>query len=185
MCLRAALEADSPYAVVLQDDTVVCKNFTPALERIIEVYPDIPVCLFVSGNKTKTLRHYTNSMRAKWRYAPIWFQDYMPVVAVLWPRHKIEEFLEWSTDRKIKGLAEPYRSDDAVVGAWMKFTHQTVLATVPSLVQHPDDTLSVKWNAESKVPSGTGNKRRRAFWYIGDDDPLDLDWSRNLASRHT
>jgi hypothetical protein len=67
----------------------------------------------------------------------------------------------------------------------MKFTHQTVLATVPSLVQHPDDTLSVKWNAESKVPSGTGNKRRRAFWYIGDDDPLDLDWSRNLASRHT
>ena len=176
MCLRAALEADSPYAVVLQDDTVVCKNFTPALELIIEAHPDIPVCLFVSGTRTKTLRHYSNAMRAKSRYSPIWFQDFLPVVAVLWPRAKIEEFLEWSTDRKIKGLAEPYRSDDAVVGSWMKFTHQRVLATVPSIVQHPDDTLSVKWNAESNVPSGTGNKRRRAFWYIGDDDPLDLDW---------
>jgi len=110
------------------------------------------------------------------RYSTIWFQDFLPVVAVLWPRAKVEEFLEWSKDAKLPGLPNP-RSDDAVVGSWMKFTRQTVLATVPSIVEHPDDTLSVKWSEGSNVPSGTENKRRRAFNYIGDSDPLELDWT--------
>lgn len=99
----------------------------------------------------------------------------MPVVAVLWPRTKAEEFLDWLPE-KIPGLNAPWRSDDAVCGAWMKFTRQTVLATVPSLVEHPDDVLSVKWSAESRVPSGHMNKSNRAFWFIGEDDPLEIDW---------
>lgn len=126
--------------------------------------------------KTKTLRNYTRAMRSGFRYSSIWFQDFLPVVGVIWPREKAEEFLEWSKDAKLPGLPNP-RSDDAVVGSWMKFTKQRVLATVPSLVQHPDDTLSVKWGEGSNVPSGTENKYRRAFAYIEDTDPLELDWS--------
>ena len=125
--------------------------------------------------KTKTLRNYMRATRSHFRYSNIWFQDFCPVVANIWPRAKVEEFLEWSKDAKLPGLPNP-RSDDAVVGSWMKFTKQKVLATVPSLVQHPDDTLSVKWHT-SNVPSGTGNKQRMAWNYIGDGDPLELDWT--------
>lgn len=176
LCLQA-VPAAATHAVILQDDTIVCRNFPLAVERIIEARPDDVICLFVSGYRTKTLRQYMQSVRSRLRYSQIWFQDFLPVVAVLWPKPKLDEFLAWEDGRKIVGLAQPYRSDDAVVGAWMKFTHQRILATVPSLVEHPDDTLSVKWNAESKVPSGTGNKRRRAFFYIEDGDPLALDWT--------
>lgn len=174
-CLQAFLESGVERAVILQDDVIVCRNFALAVEAIARVHPDIPMCLFVSAAKTKTLKQYMRAMRSQNRYAPIWFQDYLPVVAVLWPRAKAAEFLEWSQDAKLPGLPNP-RSDDAVVGSWMKFTRQLVLATVPSLVEHPDDTVSVKWH-ESRVPSGTQNKFRRAFSYIGDGDPLQLDWS--------
>lgn len=129
----------------------------------------------MSGTRSHTLRNFQRALNSKLHYSKIWFQDFMPVVAVLWPRTKVEEFLEWSKDAKLPGLPNP-RSDDAVAGSWMKFTRQTVLATVPSLVEHPDDTVSVKWSAGSSVPSGTGNKRRRAAAYIGDSDPLALDW---------
>ena len=177
MCLRAFYESEATHAVIIQDDTIVCRNFPLAVERIVEIHPDIPICLFVSATKTKTLRKYMQAVRSKVRYCDIWFQDFLPVVAVIWPRTKVKEFFAWyATDPKLPGLPNP-RSDDAVVGSWMKFTKQRVLATVPSLVEHPDDTLSVKWSEGSKVPSGTGNKYRRAFAFIGDVDPLQLDWS--------
>ena len=163
--------------MILQDDTVICQNFPLAVERIIFAHPDIPICLFVSAMKTKTLRKYANALRAGFRYSNIWFQDFMPVVAVIWPRPKIREVLDWLEPEPKLSMQKPWRSDDAVIGSWMKFTKQRVLATVPSLVQHPDDTLSVKWSSESKVPSGTGNKYRRAFAYIEDVDPLELDWT--------
>lgn len=173
-CLDA-IPPDVTHALIVQDDAVVCANFTKAVERIAR-HVDVPVCLFVSGARTKTLIHYRQAVRSGLRYSKVWFQDYCPVVAMLWPRTKVNEFLQWyADDPKLPGMVKPYRSDDAVVGSWMKFTRQTVLATVPSLVEHPDDTLSVKWN-ESRVPSGTGNKRRRAFQYIGDANPLELDW---------
>jgi hypothetical protein len=175
LCLDA-IPPDVTHALIIQDDTVVCVNFTKAVE-VIAAQTQVPVCLFVSGAKTKTLKQYRQAVRSGVRYAKVWFQDYCPVVATLWPLAKVTEFLEWyATDPKLPGVRKPYRSDDAVVGSWMKFTRQTVLATVPSLVEHPDDTLSVKWN-ESRVPSGTGNKARTAFQYIAEGDPLSLDWS--------
>lgn len=175
LCLEQFLGSKAEHAVVLQDDVIVCKNFVPAVSAIVANHPHTPVCLFVSAARTKTLKQYQRAARSGNRYSTIWFQDYMPVVAAIWPRDKAEEFLAWSVDAKLPGMPNP-RSDDAVVGSWMKFTRQTVLATIPSLVEHPDDTPSVKWH-ESKVPSGTGNKARRAFLFIGDSDPLELDWS--------
>lgn len=178
MCLQRFLETGASHGCILQDDVLVCQNFLVAVERIRDVHPDIPICLFVSGRKTHTLKNYHKAVRSKLRYSPLWFQDFAPVVAVLWPREKVQEFLEWSKDAKLPGMPNP-RSDDAVVGSWMKFTRQTILATVPSLVQHPDDTPSVKWSAESNVPSGYGNRASKAFMYIEDADPLVLDWTKD------
>jgi hypothetical protein len=174
MCLRAFLETGASHGCILQDDVVVCRNFAAALAQIVESQPDLPVCLFVSGTRSHTLKRYRRSIDARESYSQIWFQDFLPVVAVIWPRVKVQEFLEWAKDAKLPGMPNP-RSDDAVAGSWMRFTKQKVLATVPSLVEHPDDTPSVKWGEDSRVPSGHGNKSKRACWFIGDDDPLELD----------
>lgn len=95
------------------------------------------------------------------------------MVAMIWPRPKAESFLTWAETAKLPGMPNP-RSDDAVVGSWMKFTRQEILATVPSLVEHPDDTPSVK---HDKLKDFYGGKSRRAIWFAGDDDPLLKDWT--------
>lgn len=173
LCLQTFLETTDSHAVVIQDDGVVCRNFGPAVERITEARPEIPICLFVSGTRNATLKKYLRAMLAKQAYSTIWFQDFCPVVAMIWPRAKAQAFLKWSETAKLPGMPNP-RSDDAVVGSWMKFTRQEVLATVPSLVEHPDDTPSVKHDIP-KAP--LGSKSRTAIWFIEDDDPLLKDWT--------
>lgn len=174
-CIEA-ISDEATHALIIQDDTIVCSNFTLAVERLAEIHEHTPLCLFVSASKSKTMMQYRKAAKSQLRYSEIWFQDYCPVVALLWPRSKLAEFMHWwAGNPRLPGMREPYRSDDAVVGSWMKFTRQRVLATVPSLVEHPDDTLSVKWDT-SNVPSGTENRFRRAFQFIGDGDPLEINW---------
>lgn len=136
------------------------------------------MCLFVSGQKTRTLKVYLRMMMQQRRYSTVWFQDFAPVVAMLWPRQKVEEFLEWAKDAKLPGMPNP-RSDDAVVGSWMKFTRQTILATVPSLVEHPDDVVSVK--KDGFIDTWGKDRGRKACWFIGDEDPLQYDWSSDMS----
>jgi NAD-dependent oxidoreductase involved in siderophore biosynthesis len=89
-------------------------------------------------------------MKANVRYITLNWRSFLPVVAVLWPRAKAEEFKEWADEHPtLPGQREP-RSDDAMGGRWKMLTRQTVKATVPSLVEHPD-----------QVPSLIG---RRAMW---------------------
>jgi hypothetical protein len=93
-------------------------------------------------------------------------------VAVLWPAPLTRAFLDWSRTNKVPGMPRP-RSDDAVFGAWARMTRNSVLCTVPSLVQHPDDLQSTVG-----LRARNGNdKGRVAVSYIGDGDPLELDWS--------
>lgn len=172
LCIQAFLETSHSHAVIVQDDTLVCRNFDSAVEKIAEANPNTPVCLFVSGHRSHTQKRYLQAMNARKPYSQVWFQDFCPVVAMIWPRAQAQEFLEWSKDAKLPGLPNP-RSDDAVVGSWMKFTKQKIFATVPSLVEHPDDCES---HSRQKISYGK-DKGRRACWYIGGADPLEIDWS--------
>ena len=97
----------------------------------------------------------------------------MPVVAVLWPRNKAEHLLEWSKTAKLPGMPNP-RSDDAVAGSWQRFTKQKVLCCLPSLVEHPDDVDS----HVRRQPGHGKDKGRVALFYIGDRDPLEIDWKQ-------
>jgi hypothetical protein len=95
----------------------------------------------------------------------------VPVVAVLWSREAAVDLLDWTSSNRLPGDPRP-RSDDAVVGRWARQTRQTVLATTPSLVQHPDEERSLVGRRH-----GAGRiEWRVAHAYIGDDDPLTLDW---------
>ena len=85
----------------------------------------------------------------------------MPLVAVLWPREKAQEFLLWGQHNKTT------RADDGNAGRWAKRTKQQVLVTVPSLVQHDPEVPSVKGT------HNPGNWSRALFLA---EDALDYDW---------
>jgi hypothetical protein len=163
------------HVVILQDDTIVSRNFVPALELIAAANPDTPVSLFLS--KTPKRTHNLALLRwGKSRYVTTHQQDLVHVVALLWPVHKAREFTEWIDEnpKRIRGL-EISTSDDAHVSRWMKLTGQPIRCTIPSIVEHPDDVPSVV--NQTKVSGGKDAGRTAAFW-IGDGDPLELDWSK-------
>ncbi|GIV03724.1 MAG: hypothetical protein KatS3mg015_2554 [Fimbriimonadales bacterium] len=99
--------------------------------------------------------------------------DFIPVVAVLWPKEKARHFLEWAMTAKVPGYPNP-RSDDAVAGTWMRFTHQDVYVTYPSLVQHPDDVDPVK---DGHHRAGYGRDPSRVARAFCNTDPLSIEWS--------
>lgn len=93
--------------------------------------------------------------------------EFCPVVGMLWPVCKAQEFLTWVDEHPRKlGTREP-RSDDSVVGKWCAHTHQTIRICLPSIVQHRGDIRAVKGgnNVSTKA---------RAIWFT--EDGSRFDW---------
>jgi hypothetical protein len=140
LCLRSALDAptEATHALVVQDDVTLCPNFVPAVEKIADANPNTPVCLFLARLPADAAARATRALKYGDRYVTFGLRSFVPVVALLWPSAKAEEFMEWvGSGVKLPGESNP-RSDDAVVGRWMATTRQEIKATVPSLVEHPD-----------------------------------------------
>lgn len=165
---------ESGHVAILQDDTVACRNLAPALELIAAANPDTVVELFMSMQPKRT--HNRASLHyGRGRYVDVHLADLVHVVALLWPVGKAREFLAWVDESPGRLRGERFQSDDATVTRWMQLTKQRIRATVPSIVQHPDDVPSIV-NGH-RVRHGADRGRTAGYW-IGDADPLELDWSR-------
>lgn len=168
---------DIPPAVshvcVIQDDAVACRNLVPALHQIAEARPDDVVCLFLGGLPRRTAVRARDLHGKGHRFVEVHGADFVPVVATMWPTEVAQSFLQWCDDNPAKlGHRDP-RSDDAVAGRWMRYTRHRVVCTIPSLVQHPDDVPSTI----GKRASAGADRNRVALLWIGDDDPLDIQWA--------
>ena len=144
---RACL-SDLPSAyqhiLIIQDDALPCPNFAEALELVAARHLSTPVCLFLGAAPASTAQMARRAWLKGRRYTPLLNTSFVPLVAVLWPRAKAKEFLEWSeTARKIT------RADDNNAARWMRKAKQPVMVTVPSLVQHNEDVPSVKGSDNS------------------------------------
>jgi len=160
---------DCSHLLVIQDDAVPCRNFGSAVEQIAARHPSTPVCLFLARLPRRTSRDATLALKAGQRYVPLFIRDFCPVVAMLWPKEKAEEFMFWARDARLPGQPNP-RSDDAVVGRWMLMTKQTILVTVPSLVQHPDMEPSLI----GRRPAWGKDSGRVALHFA--EDALSYEW---------
>lgn len=162
------------HVVILQDDTIVCRHFGETLELIAAANPDNLVSLFLSAVPKRTLNRASLSY-GKSRYVDTHPQDLVHVVALLWPVAKAREFLAWVDENPARVRGRVFQSDDATVSRWMSLTKQRVRCTVPSIVEHPDDVPSV---VNAHRPRAGGDRGRVAAYWIKDEDPLELDWSR-------
>jgi hypothetical protein len=122
--------------------------------------------LFLSHANHRTRRRAYEAIRAGGHWVEVAHSDLiLPTVAVLWPVEAIHDFLDWYPAQPPR--RNPDRADDGVLGRWMSKRSRKVLATLPSLVEHPDDTPSV---------AQPGRAPRHAIHYIGDADPLEIQW---------
>jgi hypothetical protein len=98
-------------------------------------------------------------------YVPLGNTSFVPLVSVLWPRRKAEEFLYWARSQKLT------RADDGNASKWMRRTKQPFLVTVPSLVQHDDGQPSVKGGRDHRP---WAESWRQALFLA--EDALDYEW---------
>jgi hypothetical protein len=172
---RQALDfqpAGISHILVIQDDSVVCQNFAAAVTQVAEANPETPTCLFLAYLPRVTASSATRALKLNQRYCDVNFRDFVPAIAILWPVHKAQEMLAWTAENpKLPGSPNP-RSDDAIIGVWMRRTRQRIRATVPSLVQHPDQVVSLIGRRHA-----WGKDRGRVALYFCDGDPLNYDWS--------
>ena len=159
---------DCSHVLIVQDDGQPCLNFVPALEQIAEANPSTPVCLFMGSLPASTAILVKRMLAAKKRkpYMPLSPASFVPLVAVLWPREKAHDFLNWSRSHKTT------RADDGNASKWMRQTKQLIHVSVPSLVQHDDSQLTVKGGREH-IP--WMESWRRAL--VLAEDALSYDWA--------
>ena len=141
-CLRDIPKCS--HLLVIQDDARPALNLAPALKRIAKENPKTPVVLFLARLPRRISVLALRAAKAREQYVSTGLRgnEFCPVVAILWPREKAQEFMAWADANPHRlGHPEP-RSDDGVLGRWAAFNQQLVRFTVPSLVQHDDQETS-------------------------------------------
>lgn len=174
--LRSLLDdpSDPTHGLVIQEDTIVCKNFAAAVTAIAEVKAD-PVCLFLSWLPNPMARDARQALIKNERYIRARPAKFVPAVAILWPLESAARFLEWSESGvRLPGHPGQVRSDDACLAEWVRRKRETIWLTCPSLVEHPDNVDSVKGRNNSAWGKDKG---RVALSFIGERDPMELDWA--------
>lgn len=160
---------DVDHVLIIQDDAVPVPGFPTAVLQIAETHPDTPVCLYLAKLPRDTKPHPAAAMKMNRRYVNLSWRSFLPIVAVLWPVEKLIEFRDWAEDNPRLPGPIPPRSDDAMGGRWKLVTRQTVLACVPSIVDHPDQEPSlIRAHSTVAVP-------RTAAFLAG--DACEYDWS--------
>ena len=169
-CLRDL--PDVSHVLVVQDDAVPCKNFAPAVEQIAQSNPDTPIVLFLAHLPRRIANLALHAAKRRECYLEIQLRsnDFLPVVAILWPMEKAREFLAWTEANPHKLGHKAPRSDDSVAGRWASLTKQTIRFTVPSLIEHPDMEPSLI----GRKPSWGRDRGRVALFFA--EDGLAYDW---------
>lgn len=162
-CLAGAPQG-ATHLCVMQDDALPCRAIAPRVEEAVGERPDDVISLFVGGLSGRTRKDFWAAQSRGERWSPVYFREIHHVVALVWPVGLAQEFLDWwASEPKMPGRREQ-KSDDAVVGYWARTTKRLFWATVPCLVEHPDDLPSVV-----QSPTRTlGDKGRRAIAFIDD-----------------
>lgn len=168
-CLEA-LDGDATHLLVVQDDAQACRDFHAALELVVGRHPGVPLVLFTPGIGNHG-RRILDACADDKRFVQLDVRNsFVPCVAVAWPRECVESILAFTAERP---FAEGRTADDGNLGVWAQATATTVLATVPSLVEHPD----VERSLVGKLAMGGRNPARCAACWTGPDwSPLHLDW---------
>jgi hypothetical protein len=167
-CLESTPEA-ATHRLILQDDALPCRNLVHHAARVAAAWPDRLVTLYVGGNMRLGAPRIVQAAQAGRSWAELPRYTWIPAVALLWPVPMIARFLHWIDDRN---YPDAFRADDERIGRWLRKTGHVPVATVPSLVDHPDDVPSL---IGTRNRGGRDPSRVSVCW-IGDCDPIGVDW---------
>lgn len=115
----SAIDINSDYGVVVQDDAILCEGFMERVEQFLTEH-DGQICSFYYSNDSKWIKpdHFD---------APLFH-----AVCLAIPTHMIQDMIEYCDTRY-----EVY-GDDMKIKRWLISKNMTCRYSNPSLVQHRD-----------------------------------------------
>ncbi len=172
-CVRRGVELGGPF-LVIQEDVLICDRFLEGVATAVAARPDNPLAFFVPAKPPAYTNAVYRARDAGSAFAELPTGTWAPVVALAWPETLAQHLLQWIEQTR---FPPAWRADDEIIGRFVYEMNTPILATVPSLVEHPDTVASVM-NNHRRVGDGR-DPGRRAYIFIGDDpERYDCDATR-------
>lgn len=176
---RTALERTPDYVthrLILQDDAQPCRWFPQAARAAIEAQPDRLIVFFVGGRPFDHAQSIYRACQRERSWVELRNDRWCPAVALAWPVRLIDPCLEYVESRN---WPETFRADDEIICRFLQEARERPLATVPSLVEHPDVAASL---LPARRERGGEDAGRVAACFICDDcDARAIDWQLGPA----
>ena len=179
-CLKSAPGYASGFAtagsatnvLVLQDDAQVCGRFPETFRNAVAARPDRVLVFFVAGNPIEHSRAVLQACQRDEPWAAIDTNRWCSAVATCWPVRHIHPMLRFVDAQR---WPESFVADDEIIGRYLRHAGERPLASVPSLVQHPDMVPSL---VGRKDRHGTDPGRVAACFADPGCDLTAIDWTR-------
>ena len=165
---RLGAASDATHVLVIEDDTILCKDFCKVLVRAVETRPDHIIELFSAGGVFSPMFAEAQAKNLHW----VDQNCHCCGPALLMPRAMVAEYLVWQAEN-----ISPHcqHIDDFFVRLFAIATGRLISNCVPSLVQHDPSMLSIVGNQP--------NSEAQAWCFAADDAPA-IQWSsEGLAFR--
>lgn len=177
---RLALErgldatAGTTHRLIVQDDVYVCDYFRDAVDLAGAARPDDVLVFFVGGRPfpQTPLLDRARALGRPWAWLDP--RSYCPVVATAWPVALIAPMLDWIAEKRYPAQMS---ADDELTGRYLRDAGIRPLASVPSLVEHPDTVYSL---ASGGRRHHNGLDAGRCAHLFAEDDDTDvrlIDWT--------
>lgn len=153
-CLELAPQTG--HLVVIQDDALPSPNLRRHLTALVAECPSAILVLFLSKQARWTGPAMLQASRDGKRFVCLNDRElFVPAVAICWPVDAARAVAKWADGRRWGHRAK--RADDAILRDATKGLGLDVCVTVPSLVEHPGDVISLM------DPRGREGRSRRAL----------------------
>jgi hypothetical protein len=180
-CLRR-VPTGASHHLILQDDVIVCPDFIAGLEAAIAAHPTRVLSLCITENEPYNAQrvHIARLHGYSW-VELMWLDQGSSPQALVWPARIAIDFAWWRAPSHphidamcIAQGGLPWSKDDSrVIAEYWKHRGITAIATVPSIVHHPDDHPSL-----TPIPPAIAHLHgaRPTAYYTG-KSALSVDWS--------
>lgn len=129
------------HRLVLQDDVRVCPDFLALADRAIAAHPTELVTFYVGRYPSQAAVAVIQALEARAPFANIGLENWTPCLALAMPTAMALD-LASHTDRH--HYPEAMCADDGIVSLWRQDRgHTNCWATVPSLVDHDNEPVSL------------------------------------------
>lgn len=152
----------STHQLVLQDDVMVCKDFIPTVQKIIDLLPEEVISLY-------TPRSAALDLLKKDKHWLVWNTVGAPALII--PVPLIYRWMRWS-----EAFTDPtHVGEDSRLDLYMLAIGKKAWYPIPSIVQHREDLKSTIGNSFAKG--------RKSSVFLGTQQSgLSIDWSVGISS---